>query len=221
MYDGVTASRVPSDGWGVAGYVNGSWPSYQALVNRFPHLAHISITVNAQGTALVLDVEDKDATPQQAPGWVQRMRAKGIPYPVVYMNASAWQSVKNEFAAQGVRPPLYWVAKYDGVAVVPAGAIAKQHTNTAGYDVSAVADYWPGVDPAPEPTVIHHAKEHAMLIIRSITGSDQIWGQVGDRYWHIASSSDLNAYRAACVKAGVPVVELNVSAAEHANLQAA
>lgn len=152
LYDGITASEVPGDGWGVAGYVDGRWPDFAALESRFPHVQHISITVSAQGTATVLDVEQDDATPAQAPGWAARMRARGIAHPVVYMNSATWQTVKDEFAAQGVAPPLYWVAQYDRVAVVPAGAVAKQHTTTPGYDVSAVADYWPGVDPAPVPT---------------------------------------------------------------------
>lgn len=152
MYDAIVAADVPPDGWAVAGYVNGQWPDFGALETRFPSLKHISITVNDQGTAMVLDVENYDATPAQAPAWAQQMRAAGIPYPVVYMNLSTWQTVKDEFAAQSVEPPLYWVAQYDGIATVPAGAVAKQHTNTSGYDVSAAADYWPGVDPAPLPT---------------------------------------------------------------------
>lgn len=152
MYDAIVAADVPADGWAVAGYVNGQWPDFGALETRFPSLKRVSITVNAQGTAMVLDVENKDATPAEAPGWAQRMRAAGIPYPVVYMNFSTWQTVKDEFAAQSIEPPLYWVAQYDGIATVPAGAIAKQHTNTSSYDVSAAADYWPGLDPAPLPT---------------------------------------------------------------------
>ena len=152
MYDGVVADQVPGDGWAVAGYVNGSWPDFGQLESRFPGLKHVSITVNDQGTATVLDVESRDATPAQAPAWAQRMRASGIPYPVVYMNFSTWQTVKDEFAAQSIDLPLFWVAQYDGVATVPAGAIAKQYQSTTGYDVSAVADYWPGVDPAPLPT---------------------------------------------------------------------
>lgn len=152
LYDGIVATDIPADGWAVAGYVNGRWPDFGTLESRFPHLEHISITVNDQATAMVLDVETSDATPEQAPGWAQRMRAAGVTYPVVYMNLSTWQTVKDEFAAQGVAAPLYWVAQYDGLAVVPAGAVAKQHTTTTGYDVSAVADYWPGLDAAPVPT---------------------------------------------------------------------
>lgn len=207
----------------VSGYVGGRWPDYNALVAGLPGLRHVSIAVNDQETAVVLDVEKGDASPQQAPGWVRRMRAAGIQYPVVYMNDSTWQTVKDEFAAQGVAPPLYWVALYDGIAVVPAGAVAKQHTNTAGYDVSAALDYWPGVDPAPTPppVPVPVLKEHDMLVVRSIEGSDEIWGQIGAKYWHFASPGDLTATRAAFVKENLPVVELQISAAEHANLRAA
>lgn len=168
MYDGITASSVPGDGWAVAGYVNGAYRSYTALTQRYPDLIHISISVNDQGTALVLDVEKYDATPQQAPGWVRRMRAAGIAYPVVYMNTSTWQTVKDEFTAQGVAQPLYWVAQYDGIAVLPAGAIAKQHTNTPGYDMNVVADYWPGVDPVPHPLPDPTSEEDDMQQIEPI-----------------------------------------------------
>ncbi|HEV2346099.1 MAG TPA: hypothetical protein VGS97_18510, partial [Actinocrinis sp.] len=65
------------------------------------------------------------------------------------------------FAARGVPEPHWWVAGYDGIAEIPAGAIGKQYAdNTAlgqPWDLSVVADYWPGVDQAPadppNPTV--------------------------------------------------------------------
>jgi len=60
-----------------------------------------------------------------------------------------------------------------------------------------------------------------MIIIRSIAGSDAIYAQVGGRYWHVATPADLEAYRTAAKTAGVPVLQLQVSAAEHANLLAA
>jgi hypothetical protein len=109
-------------------------------------------TQAAYNVGQVLDVERYDATPDQAPGWVQRRRAAAVD-PSVYCNASTWPSVRQAFADAQVAEPHYWIAKYDGNASIPTDAVAKQHTNTAGWDESSVADYWPGVDGAgPPPT---------------------------------------------------------------------
>lgn len=170
LFDGVNAATVPAGSWAVAGYVNGEWPSYSALVDRFPSAVHLAISVNASGQAKILDVESGDAIPAQAPGWVADQRAAGDPYPVVYMNESSWQAVKDAFAAQpGIAPPLYWVASYVSdpakPPAVPAGAIAIQYYDFGGYDVSAAADYWPGVDPEPPtPATVSEDDDMALQI---------------------------------------------------------
>ena len=49
------------------------------------------------------------------------------------------------------------LAHYDGDPAIPAGAVAKQYRGDVapGYDVSSVADFWPGVDsPASPPTEV-------------------------------------------------------------------
>lgn len=158
MFDGVTAATVPVGSWAVAGYVNGEWPSYDALVAEFPSAVHLTVSVNATGRAKILDVENGDASPAEAPRWVLDQRAAGDPYPVVYMNQATWPAVKQQFAAQQVTPPLYWVAAYTADALppsaIPVGAVAVQYYDFGGYDASVVADYWPGVDPEPAPTVV-------------------------------------------------------------------
>ncbi len=155
MYDGVNPATVPAGAAVYAGYNQGSWQSLPALVAKFPAALHVSICVNASGSARVLDVETGDATPEQAPGWVTRQRAGGAAYPVVYCNTSTWPAVRAAFAAQRVAPPLYWVAEYVAdptrPPVIPAGAIGIQYYDHGGYDASLVADYWPGLDPAPVP----------------------------------------------------------------------
>lgn len=158
MYDGVTPASVPPGAALYAGYVNGKWQSYAGLVARFPTAKHVTICVNATGTARVLDVESGDATPEQAPGWCEDQRRAGEPYPVVYVGEDNWPSVRSEFGVQAVAEPLYWVAAYvddpSQVPAIPAGAIALQYFDYGGYDASVVADYWPGVDPAPIPPAL-------------------------------------------------------------------
>lgn len=100
----------------------------------------------------VLDVEPGDATPAQAPGWVKMRRAAGLATPCVYVQKSSWASVQNEFNIQKTAQPLYWVAHYNDVEELPTlngiKAIAKQHhgNDPRNFDLSYVADFWPGVD---------------------------------------------------------------------------
>jgi hypothetical protein len=150
MYDAVTPANIPGDAQLVAGYLTGPYAWKPADWARFPNIPHVGIATQAiYSVGQVLDVETGDATPAQAPGWVQKRRAAGVD-PTCYCNSSTWPSVRAAFQAAGVPEPHYWIAKYDQNPALPAGAVAKQHTNTAGWDLSSVADYWPGVDPAPE-----------------------------------------------------------------------
>jgi hypothetical protein len=66
---------------------------------------------------------------------------------------SAWTAVAEAFRARSVAQPHYWVADYSlgDHPAIPAGAVALQYADRGGYDVSVVADYWPGIDPVPTP----------------------------------------------------------------------
>jgi hypothetical protein len=163
MYDAVTASNIPRTAGMVAGYIDKIKlePWSAADWARFPDAVTVTIVKKASTNAGdVLDVEPGDATPAEAPGWVRMRRAAGAD-PTVYMNASTWPMVRQEFVRQNVAPPHYWVAKYDGSPTWAAGwadlgCVAKQYLGDVapGIDVSSVADFWPGVDsttPAPVP----------------------------------------------------------------------
>jgi len=151
MYDGVDASRLPAGAQLVAGYVDGLYAWSDADWARFPNSVKVRIACFADtDDGEVLDVEPGNATPAESVDWVLMRRRAGAD-PTVYMNTSTWPTVRSAFAARNVAEPHYWVAQYDGVATLPAGAHAKQYYNNdqAGYDLSVVADYWPGIDRAP------------------------------------------------------------------------
>lgn len=150
-YDAVTISRIPANAQMVAGYIGGNYPTFGQLAARFPHAARVSIAVNATHDAHVLDVEQGDATPDDAPAWALRQRVMGG-FPTVYCSESVWPQVVAAFERAHVALPMCWQAHYDGIASLPPGCIAKQYSGgmTAPYDISVVADYWPGVDPLPE-----------------------------------------------------------------------
>src|SRR5207302_962487 len=157
LYDSITATDIPASAQVVAGYVNGTYRWSDADWARFPNAIKVRIATRANvNDGHVLDVETGAATPGQAPGWVQMRRAAGID-PTVYCNASTQVAVQAAFDAAGVPQPHYWIAHYDNVPSLPPGAVAKQYIDppSAGghYDLSTVADYWPGVDPVPyQPT---------------------------------------------------------------------
>lgn len=152
MYDSVNATSPPAGAQLYAGYIditNEGLDSYSGLVARFPNAIVIPIaTKSTTNAGTILDVENGDATPAEAVQWVVMRRAAGAT-PTVYCSTSAWSGIQQDFINANVAQPPYWVANYNNEATVPAGAVAHQYVDTGGYDISAVVDYWPGVDPPP------------------------------------------------------------------------
>jgi len=215
MYDGVTATRLPVSAALVGGYVDGLYAWSASDWARFPHSVKVRIAVfPSTNDGHVLDVEPGDATPAQSVDWVLMRRAAGTD-PTVYMNTSTWPTVRAAFSARGVAEPHYWVAAYDDNAVIPAGAIGKQYynNNDLGYDLSVVADYWPGVDPKPTPSPT--VSQENEMILHTITGSPEVWALSGSLYWHVVDPNSQQSY----LRAGVP--QATISAAEHAAILAA
>lgn len=172
LYDSTTPAAIPGSAGMVAGYLDPSpWAWSTADWARFPHAVQVQVAVRADTPAgHVLDVERGDATPVQAPGWVQRRRAAGAD-PSVYCNLSTWPLVIAAFVAARVEQPHYWIAHYDGFASLPTmggiTAVAHQWANQPGgqhYDVSAVVDNWPGVDQKEETMSISPADRAAVAL---------------------------------------------------------
>ena len=158
MYDSVTVSALPHDGDLYLGYVDGIYThnNYNEVRARFPHKRIVKCTVTG-GTldAELGDIETGDMSPASGAAWAHRKVTAGQ-HPTLYMNASTWAAVKAEVRKLGLTGKVsYLVASYDGKAVIPAGAIGKQYIDHGphgeNYDTSVIADYWPGVDPAPKP----------------------------------------------------------------------
>lgn len=148
MYDSVTPGAIPTSAVLVAGYVDGPYAWSKGDWARFPKAVKVRIATRAAtNDGHVLDVEPGDATAAQAVNWVV-MRRKAAVDPSIYCSQSAWAGVRAAFAAARVAAPHYWIAHYDGDRAIPAGAVAKQYRGNVapGYDLSSVADYWPGVD---------------------------------------------------------------------------
>jgi hypothetical protein len=149
MYDVINALSAPTGGDLYAGYVDGQWPSANALSERFRHALVVRIAVSpATNDGVVGDGPPDNGSWAEWVGWVQRRRAAHVD-PTMYTNASSWAAGIAAFKAAGVTQPHWWIANYDGDPTIPSGAVAKQYASNNAYDTSSVADYWPGVDPAP------------------------------------------------------------------------
>lgn len=114
LYDSVDVSQIPRAATAAAGYVDGDYPTFRALRERFPHARLLSITVTPSTDAACLDIETGDAGPQDAPGWVRRQRAMGAPRPCLYANASTMPAVLAALAADGIPRGIVrlWSAHY-------------------------------------------------------------------------------------------------------------
>lgn len=170
-YDSVTPANLPAGGAIYPAYANGNYTNQAEVESRFPGVPVPGIDVLDAGIGIILDVESGDATPQSAPHWVVERRAAGV-NPTVYCSESIWQTVINAFNAAGVPQPNYWVAAYPGGgAFVPGGAVAHQYEDTGPYDISVVLDYWPGVDPVPNPLPIFPKASSDMAVACPTGGS--------------------------------------------------
>lgn len=168
MADSIVAANLPPGMDAYAGYVDGSWPDYPDIVGiEAKH--YLSITVYLANEAMCLDVENGDATADQAGTFVDERRALGIPYPVLYTSISNMGAV---VAALGTRPRntyKLWSAHYDasiGAHICGPGTCAyferlgqgttpqcdgTQWVDHGGWDESLLADdfFGPAVPPAP------------------------------------------------------------------------
>lgn len=161
MYDSTSPWDIPRDAKMVAYYVDGRYAWPREWLDLFPQAIKVSISAIGARTAQVGDVEVGCIwPPANAVPWVRRARADGYD-PTIYVNElNDWLPVRQAFWAAGEPEPHYWVARYNGVREIPPGAVARQFAHPhdgdgvannpwetgAHYDLSIVADYWPGVD---------------------------------------------------------------------------
>jgi hypothetical protein len=154
MYDDIYAANVPANGDLYAGYDDGHWPDADALQVRFPNKRVVRVTTNPHNIfGDVLDCETGDAKPTDVPVWLTKRRALGGD-PSIYcseFSATGIAAVEAACKAANVRfdRAHWWRANYNSHALLEVGESAHQWRDVGPYDSSVVADYWPGIDPAP------------------------------------------------------------------------
>lgn len=102
MLDSIYPSNLPAGADAYAGYVDGSWPDFQAEVRKFPGAHVLSIAVFPGDDAEACDCEGGDLAPGQVPGWVARQHRRGVRRPVVYASASVMPTVLPLLHAAGI-----------------------------------------------------------------------------------------------------------------------
>ncbi len=170
MYDAVPYLNIPVTSQAVAGYVDGDYLTYWRVVARCPNALHLSIAVFAENDAECLDIERGNATPPEAPEWVQRQLARGVHRPVIYAQVSTMPTIVSLLEARGIPTSAvrFWTAHYNGVPHFCRGELcgyglqiqadATQWTDRAlgvTLDESVCADTFFG-SPLPPPDPNHY-----------------------------------------------------------------
>jgi hypothetical protein len=236
MYDAADANLAPPGADLYAGYVDGNYQSYHQLRARFPGKLVIPIAVfPSTNDGIIFDGPPDNSTWDRVVDWVVMRRRAGVD-PTVYTDSDQWATGVQEFNARGVVPPHWWIANWNGQPNIPAGAVGHQYANIGErYDISIVADHWPGVDPAPAPPppppVTHPAppppkpvpppvpvedEEMIMLAVaKSGTNDPGIWLLSGSLYAHVTEIASASALLGAGVK------QANITYEQHQGLLAA
>lgn len=149
MYDADNPYDIPRDAKMVAGYIDGSRTTWKPeWWDWFPQAVKVTISaVGARWDADLFDVEPGCIwPPENVLSLVTTARNNGR-WPAVYCNQlQHWTYVRQMFRMRGMEEPPYIVANYDGVAVIPEGAVGKQykHPPQIGkhYDLSVVSTKW-------------------------------------------------------------------------------
>ena len=222
MYDSIDVSQIPSDAAAAAGYVGGNWPTLVTLQRLFPHAHLLPVAISAGEDAEMLDVENGDATIEQAPSWVRRQEARGVYRPGLYSQASNMGALWLTVQAAGIARASVrlWSAHYGlgqhicgpGVCGYPIpGCDGTQWTQNAlgrNLDQSLLlADFFDGPPPKPAPAI---SPEDAVLIFnvnRATVPVGTAWPGVfllasDATLHHISDEPDLLAYQAAGLKEG-------------------
>lgn len=148
LADACTPSNLPAGFDLLASYVDGRCAS-----DRDDPVRISSLATNAGNVG---DCEPSNPPPATWVRWVRQRRAAGVD-PTIYCADDSLsdffagfrhRDVIAAFEAAGEPQPHYWLSK-PGATAIPPGAVAVQvalGVDGDRYDVSLVADYWPGVD---------------------------------------------------------------------------
>ena len=158
MYDSIEAVDLPLGGDFYLGYINGKFANFVDVVKRFGPEKTMSCSVFASTPAQILDVENGDATPAQAPQWYYISKSS-FQRPTIYCNRDTKIYVVTAFQASGFLPDFI-IATLDDVMPGPLfwsspENIGCQWSGRGDYDETLINDpSWPSIPSiiAPPPS---------------------------------------------------------------------
>ena len=156
MYDSTDALAIPDDAEVAAGYTDGHFVNFAAVVARTPNAQHVSITVTGLPASTVCDCESGDLTPLDAARWAKVEQRAGR-RPTIYCSKDSQQAVLVALASVGAAPVDWWLADWTGSPHLLGGTVATQYAHDVnGCDLSVTDGVWPGVNPDPIDTGTHY-----------------------------------------------------------------
>lgn len=120
----VEAAHITAKTKAIAGYVNGDFANWPAIVAKYSKAGKFLLSIDVQGNpsigAQCLDVEKGDAEISQAPGWCKTTRANGVAakdlryFPKLYVQESNAQALVSAMSAAGIVRDTWmlWTAHY-------------------------------------------------------------------------------------------------------------
>lgn len=136
----------------VAYYIDGPYAWTDQEIALFPNSVHVRIATRwTTQDGHFIDCELGDASPAEAVQWIGHRRASGYGYPGVYVSVSKQQAVIQACLAVHESLPGWWLAHWDDLDELPAGAWGKQYASQANLDKSIWADIIPGIDNGVTP----------------------------------------------------------------------
>lgn len=151
MYDATEPDTIPADvpapGY-TMGYVDGKWPSYEAMRARYPTAVPVALSAipdsATAATAQGCDGESGDYSPAQAAAFAHAKLTDGV-VPFTYCSWANWHDYQLACTDIGVNPnDVDWgIAAYPGIgAVLYPGTVFHQFIDHGPYDQSVVALGW-------------------------------------------------------------------------------
>lgn len=145
MYDSIRAASIPSGAVVVAGYIDGTYNDWAALLADFPNVPKVAIDVNGGAPgAEVRDWETGDKGGNLEQWVIDHNQLSGYSDAVIYCNRSTISEVRRLTGSQVLGKDYWlWIATGDGSIYGPGqlkGVMACQYLWTPAFDVSKV---WP------------------------------------------------------------------------------
>lgn len=177
MEDATNVANLDPSAPVVAVYMDGLYRTTLAAVRaRCPNSAVAWITVLANPQGQIYDCEPGNGTPTNAATYAMQRLALGFT-PIVYCGEMTWWTTIEGLinAAGGGGRVLYWVANYNGIQAIPAGADAKQYADPGPVDLSQVDDKFLAAigattPPPGDPPEMFHGEQDFDAIANSIQG---------------------------------------------------